>query len=116
MNYLEIDQDGLAVGGVYTSSDNTVPDNWVEISSGASIGWVYANSTWTAPAASTVSVDELRTERNRLLVASDFTQLLNAPFTDVQIAAWATYREELRDLLAGYTPVENPTYPTEPSS
>lgn len=38
---------------------------------------------------------EVREERNRLLIASDWTQVLDA---QVDRPAWATYRQALRDL------------------
>lgn len=47
------------------------------------------------PAARLRTADEIRAERNRLLLESDWTQLLDAP---VDRAAWATYRRSLRDL------------------
>jgi hypothetical protein len=37
----------------------------------------------------------VRAQRDRLLVASDWTQVLDAP---VDRTAWATYRQQLRDL------------------
>ena len=43
----------------------------------------------------------IRAERNRLLVASDWTQLPDAP---VDAAAWATYRQTLRDITTEANP------------
>ena len=40
----------------------------------------------------------LRPERNRLLAASDWTQLNDADLTEEEIAAWAAYRQSLRNL------------------
>lgn len=40
----------------------------------------------------------LRDRRARLLRQSDFTQVPDAPLTEEQRAAWATYRQALRDL------------------
>jgi hypothetical protein len=48
--------------------------------------------------------DALKYRNNRLL-ASDWTQTLDAPFTDEQRQAWATYRQQLRDLP------QNPSWP-----
>lgn len=39
----------------------------------------------------------LRLERDVLLRASDWTMLADGPLTDVQRAAWARYRQALRD-------------------
>ena len=40
----------------------------------------------------------LRPERDRLLAASDWTQLNDTTLPEEVIAAWATYRQDLRDL------------------
>lgn len=46
-------------------------------------------------------------KRNRLLAESDWTQLPNGPLEMPQVAGWATYRQELRDmdLQAGVFPI-----------
>jgi hypothetical protein len=41
------------------------------------------------------TAEDVRIERNRLLVESDWTQAADAP---VDQAAWATYRQALRDI------------------
>jgi hypothetical protein len=60
---------------------------------------VVGNSTvedWTGPLPKPpVDPNEVRTERNKLLSESDWTQLSDAP---VDKAAWATYRQALRDV------------------
>ena len=113
-SYLEV-VDGIAVGGVFNDYPSvTVPSNWVEITDGAGIGWLWDGTDWTAPAAPMVTVDELRVVRDELLASSDFTQLDDAPYTAANKALWVTYRQSLRDLPDGYTPVAYPTYPTKP--
>lgn len=42
--------------------------------------------------------ESLRPERNRLLAESDWTQLTDAPLPEDKRAAWAAYRQDLRDL------------------
>jgi len=54
---------------------------------------------------------QLRRQRNQLLKDSDWTQVIDAP---VDQAAWATYRQALRDLPENTTDVFNPVYPTKP--
>jgi len=54
----------------------------------------------------------LRNERTELLAQSDWTQVADAP---VDAAAWATYRQALRDLPANTTDPRNPTWPTKPT-
>ena len=41
------------------------------------------------------AAEEFREERKKLIVASDWTQLADAP---VNKSAWATYRQDLRDV------------------
>jgi len=42
--------------------------------------------------------ESLRPERNRLLAESDWTQLNDSPVAEDKLAAWAAYRQDLRDL------------------
>ena len=50
-------------------------------------------------------------ERNALLVSSDWTQVADAP---VDQAAWATYRQELRDITSQETFPNEVTWPVPP--
>jgi len=54
----------------------------------------------------------LRKERNYLLSECDWTQVPDAP---VDSAAWATYRQQLRDLPANTTDPRNVVWPEPPS-
>lgn len=54
----------------------------------------------------------IRAERNKLLAASDWTQLPDAP---VDAAAWATYRQALRDVTNQANPFAI-VWPESPSS
>lgn len=60
---------------------------------------------------------QIRSERNRLLADCDWTQLADAP---VDKAAWATYRQALRDITSQTNPFEvvwpkNPSFVEEKS-
>lgn len=55
----------------------------------------------------------LRSERNSLLLQSDWTQLADAPLTDVKKQEWAAYRQQLRD-LPNTVDINNIVYPTAP--
>ena len=57
----------------------------------------------------------LRFERYPKLQASDFSQLADAPFTPEQKAAWAVYRQALRDLQEKYIGPDWVVWPTEPT-
>ena len=54
---------------------------------------------------------EARTQRNGLLAASDWTQVADAP---VDQAAWATYRQALRDITAQAGFPADIAWPTKP--
>jgi hypothetical protein len=77
---------------------SALPEGWF----GA--GWSYTNGVWTQvaqrPEPQTRSAQHRREreERNKLLSQSDWTQIDDAPLTTVQKAAWALYRQALRDL------------------
>lgn len=65
-----------------------------------------------APAPPTLT--DLRRERDRLLAASDYTQMPDAPLTAAQRNAWRSYRQSLRDLPA--TDPASLVWPTAPNS
>ena len=109
MIYLEI-KDGVAVEAANYNNGVTPVGLIAQGSTDATIGWLWDGTDWTAP---TVSVDELRVVRDELLASSDFTQLPDVHSATMR-ATWATYRQELRDLPDGYTPVADPVYPTKP--
>lgn len=62
----------------------------------------------------------MRDRRNSLLTASDWTQTMDAPLTEIEKEQWRTYRQSLRDvpvnnasatILAGINWPEQPTNP-----
>jgi len=61
-----------------------------------------------------VKGNEVRAERNRLLAECDWTQLADVVLTDEVKAAWATYRQALRDITAQDGFPDSVTYPTKP--
>ncbi|HWL46297.1 MAG TPA: tail fiber assembly protein [Sphingomonadaceae bacterium] len=56
----------------------------------------------------------LRAARDRLLAASDFTQLDDAPFDAAERGAWQAYRQALRDLPATFGGGGDVAWPTPP--
>lgn len=56
---------------------------------------------------------ELRNQRNTLLAQTDWTQLADAP---VDKEAWATYRQDLRDISSQETFPDSVTWPTSPDA
>lgn len=55
--------------------------------------------------------ERLRIQRDKLLVASDWTQVADAP---VDKQAWAEYRQALRDLPNNWLPSETVEFPDTP--
>lgn len=75
---------------------------------------VDAAKQWKAPLDLNAVLAKLRTERNKLLAESDFSQLSDAP---VNSAEWAVYRQELRDLPSTVDPTTGAyTWPTPPNA
>ena len=56
---------------------------------------------------------QIKIERNSRLSRSDWTQLPDVTLTNEQKAAWAAYRQQLRDFPAICNPA-NPVWPTPP--
>jgi hypothetical protein len=56
----------------------------------------------------------LRPERNRLLSASDWTQLNDTTLPEDTLAAWAAYRQDLRDLTDGIDENGEVDFPEKP--
>jgi len=77
----------------------------------------YEIETWIEPEYSVFEIEikwlELKLERNLLLQSSDWTQLPDAPTSNVE--DWKTYRTELRDLPSTTTNPFNVVWPTKPS-
>jgi hypothetical protein len=63
-------------------------------------------------AATDIQWERVRSDRNIRLAACDWTQLPDAP---VDAAAWATYRQQLRDITEQPNPFEI-VWPTAPQA
>ena len=57
----------------------------------------------------------IRFNRDRMLLESDWTQLADSPLSDSKKAEWATYRQTLRDLTDNIDSSGSVTYPNAPS-
>jgi hypothetical protein len=57
---------------------------------------------------------DLRNRRNDILLRSDWTQLPNAPLTEIKKLEWENYRQQLRD-FPNTVNLANIIWPTEPS-
>lgn len=58
----------------------------------------------------------LRESRSRMLAASDWTQLADAPLSDSDRELWSSYRQQLRDYpnQRGFDPLSPPPWPVPP--
>lgn len=73
----------------------------------------YTIKQWVDPRTPETQWPIVRQERDQLLQASDYTQLPDVPLTDK--AAWATYRQALRDVTTQTDPF-NIVWPVAPQS
>ena len=64
-----------------------------------------------APAPVALTWEVIRAKRDELLANSDWTQLADAP---VDKAAWATYRQRLRDITETFTSPDDVVWPARP--
>lgn len=62
----------------------------------------------------TLAIADILPKRQRLLASSDWTQLPNGPLTQEQQIAWATYRQQLRDITAQSGYPTNVIWPVAP--
>ncbi|MBN3005007.1 hypothetical protein HNO92_000966 [Chromobacterium alkanivorans] len=58
---------------------------------------------------------QLRVERDRLLAASDKTQLPDAPYNAEQRVAWQAYRKQLRDMPESVADIDHVAWPHCPA-
>ena len=108
-----------AISG-WSNKSNTPASGYAEVQSDDYIDqqhWYYdaATDTFSGPTdaeQNALDMQALRSQRDELLAQSDWTQVADAP---VDAAAWATYRQALRDLPANTTDPANPTWPTKPT-
>ena len=108
-------ENGVVVNTVLMDSLDAMP-NLVEATEG-SIGWLYDGTEFTNPSAPTQeelllqAKKALRSRRNILLFETDWTQIADAP---VDKAAWALYRQALRDITTQSGFPHDVNWPTKP--
>lgn len=105
-------ENGVVVNTIEVDSLDFLP-NLVEATEG-SIGWSYIDGVFAAPVVMVSDEDKAQQVRNRrdsLLSQSDWTQVADAP---VDQAAWATYRQALRDIPSQAGFPNEVVWPVEP--
>ncbi|MBP2630200.1 MAG: hypothetical protein H6Q70_828 [Firmicutes bacterium] len=112
-------EDDLALTELYAQKFNQNDVTFVDITALTTqpeVGWTYDGTTFTTPAITTLTDEEklanIRTKRDALLSACDWTQLSDVVMTDTLKSSWATYRQALRDLPSSITDLDNVTWPT----
>lgn len=100
-------QDEIAVQLANGSTEFVMPEKFLQTLSELDPNYVAP----TEEERNNILAEIIREERNDLLSESDWTQLADAP---VDQTAWATYRQELRDLTnqTGFPTTVN--WPTKP--
>lgn len=94
MKYAVIDENRV-VNLAEATPEFAAEQGWIEAQN-AKIGDLYENGVFTTPAPDAdFAATTIRVKRNMLLLSSDWTQVADAP---VDQAAWAVYRQALRDV------------------
>ena len=82
---------------------------WVDCGDDVETGWTYDGSSFSAPPAATI--EEVRGQRNILLLTSDWTVLPDSALSDEKKSEWQVFRQALRDVPNTYP---NITWPNAP--
>ena len=61
-----------------------------------------------------LDMSHIRSQRNSMLLSSDWTRLDDAALGEHTAEEWATYRQALRDLLGEYSRVSDVVWPEDP--
>lgn len=140
MKYLQIDLDGniLSIAEPVEGFSLITPENSIALETSTPVdlelnywdydtstlatrdpkpGYYYywANKSWNLNFA--LLLKAIRSERNKRLTSSDWTQVPDAPITDEQKAEWKLYRQALRDIMDsvdGISSVDDVAWPTQP--
>ena len=109
----------LVVNTTVVDSLGDLP-NLIDGSEGG-IGWVYDGEKLYDPSAPTPEElaagawEAIRADRNYRLALCDWTQLPDAPLTNIETQEWASYRQALRDITTQSDPF-NIQWPTPPGA
>jgi len=105
-------EDGVVINTIEVDSLDFMP-NLVEATDGG-IGWSYSDGVFTAPVISIsdeAKAEAARTRRDNELIRTDWTQISDS---SANSAAWATYRQALRDVPSQAGFPHTITWPSEP--
>lgn len=96
--------------------DAILSDSCVEITDldpkpGVGNGWTFVDGTFVPPPVPPLTWDDVRGERDRLLAASDWTQIPDSPLEVAEKQEWAEYRQALRDVPQDFDDPDDVTWP-----
>ena len=89
--------------------------SWVDCDDKVDVGWTYDGKTFKTNVIELTAeqkLNALRTERNKFLNMSDWTQ--NRDVTLSNDADWKTYRQALRDITKDYKSLDDVKWPEKP--
>lgn len=93
-----VESSAVLVDGVWTEEWTVTPWTQEQIS-------VATENQWSS----------VRADRNKLLADCDWTQLPDAPLSNIEMQKWASYRQALRDITTQSNPF-NIQWPTVPGA
>lgn len=98
----------LAIGGQFDRQESRVDITTMEVVAWTppkpedtellEFSWDASTSRWIAKPTDLALEVGARSERDRLLSSSDWTQIADAALSDSQVIEWRVYRQQLRDL------------------
>ena len=107
--------DGKVVDLKETEFDVHSSMSWVDCDDKVDIGWTYDGKTFKTNVIELTAeqkLNALRTERNKFLKLSDWTQSRDVTLSND--ADWKTYRQALRDITKDYKSLEDVKWPEKP--
>lgn len=108
--------DGV-VANIAVFDADAVPDwatDWPVATEGAEIGGTYDGSSFLPAPLPAVTAEAARRQRQIELNNSDWTQVPDSPLSADSKAAWATYRQALRDITSQAGFPQDIIWPTPP--
>jgi len=117
-SYAILSDDGFVVSTSYSDIAQNGMLELIEPIGNAPSEWHkyhFESQQWVEDKPIEATEAEIKVQRKQLLFDSDWTQLPNGPLTTEQQAAWATYRQELRDIPQQFSYPLTVIFPTPPA-
>jgi len=105
-HYYKIDENNIAVEGLFTLEDGVTPpadykESVPQYETYPALGtlWDVAGNQWNIPVP---TPETRRAQRDEELAISDWTQMPDSPLSASDKEEWRVYRQALRDSMEGY--------------